>query len=84
MKSCRKQFESGQAITNGGGLKKCCLLAHFGDTLSGNRYHIHGKRVYKCNNHYRVRASLESGPVLAGPTGPVPPALAWPGHKAPK
>ena len=47
----------------GGGRKKeCCLLAHFGDILSGDHYHIHGKRVYKCNDHYRIRASLESGP----------------------
>ena len=57
--------------------KKCCLMAHFGDILSLDHYHIHGKRVYKCNDHYRIRASLESGPVLAGPTGPVPPTLAW-------
>ena len=57
--------------------KMLYLLAHFGDMLSGDHYHIHRKRVYKCSDHYRIRASLESNPILAGPTGLVPPALAW-------
>ena len=70
-------MEGGRGSSPGKLKKECCLLAHFGDILSGNHYHIHGKRVYKCNDHYRIRASLESGPVLSRPTGPVPPTLAW-------
>ena len=92
IQSQKKQFESGQAISKGGGVResggpppenfeKCCLLVHSGDILRANNviswpilYTIFMESAF-INATIITEFVLKSGPVLAGPTGPVPPAL---------
>ena len=46
----------------------------------GDHYHIHAKRVYKCNDHYWIRARKWSGFGRTNRTSSVAPAFLRAGH----